>query len=104
MFQKEVFYNYIIISRFGRIADLIYNDYGAQILRNQEKEDKTKIREIFNVFLLKIKKRQMEKEKDMKNDLIKSTKYVMKESEMIKDQEILIGVGQSLEDFIEQDF
>lgn len=104
LFQKEAFYNYIIISRFGRIADLIYNDYGAQILRNQEKEDKTKIREIFNVFLLKIKKRQMEKEKDMKNDLIKSTKYVMKESEMIKDQEILIGVGQSLEDFIEQDF
>ena len=99
----EVFYNIIFICKFGRLADIIYQDL-HNILDKQKIKDQKKIESSFEKYIIKITERNKEVTKDLKKDIIKSTKYVMKETENLKDREVLVGIGQQLEDIIDQDF
>ncbi|KAK8839967.1 hypothetical protein M9Y10_031683 [Tritrichomonas musculus] len=109
----EAFYDCIFVSGYGRIADFLYrNKSYNEILEKQKKDDYNKIQVLFNKFSRSTKKKYGEEAKEdkiLKDDVVvehfgKTKGYVINEVENMKNIDVIVEVGQNIEDKIEQDF
>lgn len=103
MFIEKAFFDIIIISNYGRIADLVYQD-NVDVLLNVKQKNLNEINSSFADFFSKINERNSQMERDFRNDINKSTRYIMKEVENVRDVEVVVGVNGSIDSLIDQDF
>lgn len=102
-FLNEVFENIIKSSCFSLISLSVYKDT-LYILNQTSDVYKDKIKKILLKYAQKIEEKKTIVERDFNDDFQRSTRYIMKEVEHIKEIEVIVKNKGEIKDEIEQDF
>ena len=101
-FLKKEFLDIILLMNEQAVTYAF--DYFNYIIENQIKQDKARIDLMFKEFFMMIEKKKKTTLLEMKSEMKKSSQYILKERENLKEIKIALEVGQDLESLIPQDF